>query len=293
MIAKKPVRWREYQEQVAQYFRDLGMNAEVEAKVKGVRAEHEIDVWVAFQINEIEQRWVIECKHYNGTRVSKDKFLTLLSIMDDVGGHVGMILSETGFQSGARNAAHKTNIELTSLEELYRKGLPMVIQQWTAEVMPRLGDLRRKVMRAMRDRRDDPLQEMTMNHLRTMLVRLTTMDEGLNAARDGEPAVVIDIKARQVFTGDPGKPFTDPVLTEVQVFGVLGALVWIRERIGVFEERFKGIIRGDKVFSDGTYFPLSGPPERGPALISKKILARPDFPEWSKDLPISSRSKPD
>ena len=40
--------WREYQNQVADLFRSLGCLAEVEASVKGVRATHDIDVWVVF-----------------------------------------------------------------------------------------------------------------------------------------------------------------------------------------------------------------------------------------------------
>ena len=59
------VGWREYQERVADLLRELGCTAEVEASVQGVRANHDIDVWVAFERFGLEHRWCIECVYCN------------------------------------------------------------------------------------------------------------------------------------------------------------------------------------------------------------------------------------
>ena len=42
----------------------------------------------------------------------------LAEVVKDVGADRGVLLSESGFQSGAARAAKNTNIELTSLKDL-------------------------------------------------------------------------------------------------------------------------------------------------------------------------------
>ena len=112
--------WREYQEEVAAYFRRQGCTIEVEARVQGARAEHRIDVYVLFARLGVECRWIIECKLWNA-RVPKEKVMALKSIVEDVGADKGFIFCENGFQSGALDAARGTNIALvTSLEDFER-----------------------------------------------------------------------------------------------------------------------------------------------------------------------------
>jgi uncharacterized protein YbaA (DUF1428 family) len=109
--------WKEYQSRTAEVFREAGCNADVEAIVEGVRGEHEIDVYVTFEQYGITCTWVVECKCWN-SNVPKEKVLALQAIVDDVGADRGVLISKTGFQSGAIKAARKSNITLTSLEDL-------------------------------------------------------------------------------------------------------------------------------------------------------------------------------
>ncbi len=112
--------WREYQEKTASFFRKQGCIAEVDAKVKGARATHNIDVYISFSNHSINCNWVIECKLWK-KRVPKEKVLALKTIVDDIGADKGIILSEKGFQKGAYDAARQSNITLvTSLEEFER-----------------------------------------------------------------------------------------------------------------------------------------------------------------------------
>ncbi|WP_201788148.1 restriction endonuclease [Paraburkholderia phytofirmans] len=112
--------WRQYQEQTAAAFRRLGFTAEVDYTAAGVRARHDIDVYVTFTQQSIPCTWVVECKLW-ATRVPKEKILALKSIVDDLGADRGIIVSEAGFQPGAQDAARGTNITLvTSLEEFER-----------------------------------------------------------------------------------------------------------------------------------------------------------------------------
>ncbi len=109
--------WRTYQEETAELFKRLGCSAEVDKLIQGVRAEHRIDVWVVFTKFGFQNRWAVECKYWN-SNVPKEKVMALKSIVEDVGADRGVIMSKTGFQSGAIRAAAYTNITLTSLEDL-------------------------------------------------------------------------------------------------------------------------------------------------------------------------------
>ena len=82
--------WREYQNEAAAYFRRQGCSAEVDASVKGLRAQHKVDVVVNFL------RAGIDCKLWN-TRVPKEKVEALRSIVEDVGADREIIISEKGF----------------------------------------------------------------------------------------------------------------------------------------------------------------------------------------------------
>lgn len=111
--------WKQYQDETAELFRNLGCEVEIDSKIVGARAEHKIDVWVRFRKYGIETRWVIECKCWS-TPVTKEKVLVLRSVVEDVGADRGILISREGFQSGALRASENTNITLTDLEELKR-----------------------------------------------------------------------------------------------------------------------------------------------------------------------------
>jgi restriction system protein len=109
--------WKDYQKKAALFFETLGCNTEIESLIQGARAKHEVDVLVQFRRFGINSKWIIECKYWN-VRVTKEKVLALISIVDDIGADRGVLISKMGFQSGAVLAAKRTNIHLTTLEEL-------------------------------------------------------------------------------------------------------------------------------------------------------------------------------
>ena len=76
-----------------------------------------MDVVVRSKHVGIEMIWLVECKYWNRP-VSKDKVLTLRTIVDDTGSDRGFMMAENGYQSGAVEAANRTNITLTSIAEL-------------------------------------------------------------------------------------------------------------------------------------------------------------------------------
>jgi hypothetical protein len=109
--------WKDYQEATAAYYRDLGLSAETDVAIEGARGSHKVDVAVRGQRAGVEFLWIVECKHWDRA-VPKVVVAALSAIIQDIGADRGIILSRKGFQSGAPMLAQKSNITLTSLDEL-------------------------------------------------------------------------------------------------------------------------------------------------------------------------------
>lgn len=110
-------KWKTYQIETAEFFKKLGLKTTIEHTVEGIRGSHAIDVFVEGDIHGIPFVWIIECKAWKNN-IPKEKVLALSAIINDIGADRGFLLSEKGFQSGAIRIAEKTNITLTSLEDL-------------------------------------------------------------------------------------------------------------------------------------------------------------------------------
>ena len=132
--------WRGYQKEAAAFFRTMGFKANVDAKVTGARATHNIDVWVTFTRYGLNHRWVVECKHWKSA-VPKEKVMALASVIQDVGADRGILLSESGFQSGAFQSAEKTSITLTSLEDLRSKAEEDLLNSSTVRMTRKIANL--------------------------------------------------------------------------------------------------------------------------------------------------------
>lgn len=123
--------WREYQEEAAAFFRGLSMTAETDVTLQGVRTTHDIDVVARTDYAGFAILWIIECKCWK-TPVTKLHVLGLREIVSDLGADRGILLAEAGFQSGAMEAAHLTNVQLTSLAGLQ---LPAESQIYSMRVL--------------------------------------------------------------------------------------------------------------------------------------------------------------
>lgn len=109
--------WKEYQEEAAEFFRGLGLKANTDVTIQGVRTKHDIDVLVEIDVAGFSVRWLVECKHWS-TPVNKLHVMGLREIVSDLGADRGIILCEVGFQSGSIEAANLTNVKVSSLSDL-------------------------------------------------------------------------------------------------------------------------------------------------------------------------------
>lgn len=103
--------WYNFQEDICDKFLSLGFQAETNKSIQGVRTSHDIDVYVSNTLIGQKLTWIIEAKYWK-TKVSKNHILALRTIVDDIGADKGMVISKSGFQKGAIEAANQSNIKL-------------------------------------------------------------------------------------------------------------------------------------------------------------------------------------
>jgi hypothetical protein len=108
--------WSEFQEIVASLFRELGFEAQTDTRLVGARTDHDVDVVAHREIAGLKLLWIVECKLWK-RRVSKLQVLGLRTIVEDTGASLGIVISDAGFQSGARQAAANTSVRLVTYDE--------------------------------------------------------------------------------------------------------------------------------------------------------------------------------
>lgn len=126
-------RWEEYQDEVSVFLSQMGFDVTVDETIRGARAEHKIDVTARMSIAGLDQCWLIECKSWK-RRVPKERVLTFLGVVEDIGADRGLLFSESGFQAGAIYAAQNTNITLTSLAD-FENNFPAEVSSARAKVL--------------------------------------------------------------------------------------------------------------------------------------------------------------
>jgi hypothetical protein len=111
-------RWEEYQHQAAALLRELGFSIEVNAQLAEANgAVHAIDVAARRTVAGVDLIWIVECKLWNKP-VDMGAVRDLRTLVLDLGADHGLLMSESGFQSGAIMSARQKNITLTGLDDL-------------------------------------------------------------------------------------------------------------------------------------------------------------------------------
>jgi hypothetical protein len=204
------MKWREYQEQTADFFHWLGYQATPDQKLTGARGEHRIDVAVRFSKHEFSCLWIVECKLW-ARNVPKEKVLTFQSIVEDVGADKGIMLSEKGFQSGCFTCASSTNILLSSLSELrktHQEDLHRAFVDSLLIKVKRATSKARKLAPTERVPLGKNSEMWKTKFPMELLGRISYLETALNRYRDGHLPVVVSL-------GDDGNRDT-PVLAHSQ-----------------------------------------------------------------------------
>jgi hypothetical protein len=115
ITAEMPSEWGELEDLVAAILNEAGLVAKRNVTMTLPRGSVDIDVLAEETHDGIVQRIVCECKNWK-KNVPKEVVHAFRTVTQECGAHRGYLISRIGFQSGAHEAAHSTNIQLVTME---------------------------------------------------------------------------------------------------------------------------------------------------------------------------------
>jgi hypothetical protein len=136
MFDQIPQSWQDLQRCVAQTFSEIGCQVHTAAKVNLPRGSVDLDVFVVDCTTVPHANYVCECKNW-GRRIPKSVVHGFRTVVSELGAHRGFLISRNGFQSGAREAARFTNIDLVN----WRQFQELLFDRWLEGVTHRLNPL--------------------------------------------------------------------------------------------------------------------------------------------------------
>ncbi len=115
-----PNGWRDLENAVADILRECGMTVQQQVNVPLPRGSVDLDVLAEETTDGIRSKIVCECKNWR-TNVPREKVHAFRTVMDETGANRGYIISRTGFQQGAIEAAVSTNVDLLTYEQFQER----------------------------------------------------------------------------------------------------------------------------------------------------------------------------
>lgn len=129
-----PKDWRDLQNQTARFLNQAGYHAVSPCEISTARGKVEVDVLVDSP-DELVKRIICECKYWDSA-VPKEKVHAFRTVVADSGASLGLLISKSGFQSGAIEAASYSNIQLITWDDF----LSIVKDRW---ILQNLKELKR------------------------------------------------------------------------------------------------------------------------------------------------------
>ena len=152
--------WEKYQHQASWLLGELGFTTEVNARLTEANgAANMIDVAARRTVAGVDLLWIIECKYWNKP-VDMGAVRDLRTLVLDLGADRGLLMSESGFQSGAIMTAKQKNITLTSLDDLRENADDEILAARFAVAERRLIELTFRVNEDLRPSADSQLRRM-------------------------------------------------------------------------------------------------------------------------------------
>jgi hypothetical protein len=113
IYSTEPTDWRDLQDKVASILRICGCKSDVECTIETVRGKVDVDVLAIDSTISPNLIYLCECKYWSSA-VPKTVVHSFRTVVSDYGAHVGFLISRSGFQSGAYEAAQNSNIRLVN-----------------------------------------------------------------------------------------------------------------------------------------------------------------------------------
>lgn len=116
IIDVTPSDWRDLQAQLARILGECGLAVEIEKSIETVRGAVSIDVYAEDATRKPTTLYLCECKHWSSA-VPKTVVHAFRTVVSDYGANWGLIISSSGFQRGAYEAASNSNVRLLDWAE--------------------------------------------------------------------------------------------------------------------------------------------------------------------------------
>jgi len=130
-----PTDWRDLQDKVCRLLNESGYFAESPKTINTVRGAIEVDVYATSEL-ELLKQFICECKFWN-TPIPKEKIHAFRTVVNDSGSMLGIIISKNGFQSGAIEAAHCSNVLLKD----WHSFVELIKNQWIVNQFHKLKEI--------------------------------------------------------------------------------------------------------------------------------------------------------
>jgi restriction endonuclease len=131
-----PEDWRALQADVGRILGECGFEVEVEKRIHLARGHAEIDVYATETVGGRLNMVLCECKRWK-ENVPQQVVHSFRTIVADAGANIGYLISSSGFQPGAGEAADLTNIRLLTWEQFQAEFEPSWIELY---LLPQVAD---------------------------------------------------------------------------------------------------------------------------------------------------------
>ena len=116
ITGQKPNSWKDLQLKVGEILTRCGFDVEIEKKMVSVRGSVEIDVYAVETIDTRKYSLLCECKYW-GSSIPQTIIHGFRTVVSDIGCNIGYVITTSQYQSGAKETAEKTNVELVTWED--------------------------------------------------------------------------------------------------------------------------------------------------------------------------------
>jgi len=132
-----PDDWKDLQAGVARIFQGIGLLAEVDRVVQTPRGKVELDVYAVDEQSVDRICYIVECKNWN-SMVPQAVVHSFTTVMHEVGGNIGFIVTKKGLQSGAIEYTRNTNVNGMTYQQFQERYFRVWHERW---FVPRVGDV--------------------------------------------------------------------------------------------------------------------------------------------------------
>ncbi|HNZ64270.1 MAG TPA: restriction endonuclease [Smithella sp.] len=154
-----PESWKDLQNGVCRLLREIGLQAEIAKTLQTPRGRVEIDVYAVDEKSVDKIRYLVECKNWHSS-IPQSVVHSFTTVMHEVGGNIGYIISQEGLQSGAVEYTKSTNIIGLTYEEFQRRYFAVWYERYFVTQVGDIVDALNQYVEPINSRREDRLSQL-------------------------------------------------------------------------------------------------------------------------------------